>query len=489
MPKRSLFRQIAAILTFVCLGAGPAAAESPAAGPSAASKPATYFENVTEQVGLTGLTTYQGTWVDYNNDGFVDIYAIDQLWRNEGGKRFVRVKDAAVRGAGIWGDFDNDGFADLFCWQGPVRLFRNVEGRKFLDVSDRMPALPMKQSRGAVWADLNGDGFLDLYVGGYERPSYQPDAIYMSDGKGGFTLAWKTTGKPQPARGVTAADYDEDGDVDVYVSNYRLAPNFLLQNDGQGKLTDVAAKAGVAGDGGLGAWGHTIGSTWGDLDNDGHIDLFAGNFSHRPAYQDRPKFYRSLGPAGAFRFEDRSGAAGLAWQESFASPTLGDFDNDGLLDLFFSTVYPRDHCVLYRNTGNWRFKNVTGESGISAKQTYQAAWGDFDNDGRLDMITGGRLWRNRLGEGNWLKLRLRGDGKAVNTGAIGAQARIHLPQGTLTRQVEGACGEGNQNQPLLHFGLGGHSGELTVKIRWPDGRQQTIKSRPNRTVDVTYSPE
>ena len=146
--------------------------------------------------------------------------------------------------------------------------------------------------------------------------------------------------------------------MDMFVSNYRLQSNHLWRSDGKGKFENVAATFGAAGKpkgvinytGGIryGISGHTIGSAFGDLDNDGHIDLFVGNFSHPPKSQDRPEFLRNLGPKGEYKFEDKSPHAGLAWQESFASPTLGDFDNDGDLDLYFTTVY---------GTGSYGIKN------------------------------------------------------------------------------------------------------------------------------------
>jgi hypothetical protein len=261
----------------------------------------------------------------------------------------------------------------------------------------------------------------------------------------------------------------------------------LLQNDGKGNLGDVAGRQGVAGDGGLGAWGHTIGSAWGDLDSDGHLDLFVGNFSHAPAYQDRPKFYRNLGPKAGYRFADKTKGASLAWQESFASPALGDFDNDGFLDLFFSTVYPRDHCVLYRNNGNWTFTDVTKATHVVGRLTYQATWAYFDNDGDLDLLTGGRLFRNDLrAGGHWLKVRLVGDGRSVNTDAIGAQVRLTLGKKTLTRQVDGATGQCNQNPAVLHFGLGNHGGNVTVVVRWPDGSGGKLTTKPDRSVVIRY---
>jgi len=331
---------------------------------------------------------------------------------------------------------------------------------------------------------LQHDGYLDLYVGGYEvwPDKEYPDVIYLSQKGERFVEHWRQS-RILRARGITAADFDEDGDLDVYVSNYRLQPNLLWRNDGRGKFTDVAAEYGAAGDGDLGAWGHTIGSAWGDFDSDGHLDLFVGNFSHPPAYQDRSKFLENRGPDGGFHFEDRSGTAGLRWQESYASPALADFDNDGLLDLFFTTVYPGDKSVLYRNKGEWRFEEVSEAAKVDVPTTYQAAWGDFDNDGYPDLVTGGRLFRNPAGKSHWLKVRLVG-GEGVNASGIGAQVRLRVDDKTLTRQVEGATGQGNQNDLTLHFGLGSHADPLRLEIRWPDGSRYEVDARVDRTITV-----
>jgi hypothetical protein len=463
-------------------------APAPEPATRAAKPPTVRFVDATERLGLKGLGGGKAAWRDFDGDGWVDLYVPGQLWRNVRGERFARADKGRIQGAGVWGDYDNDGRADLFCWSGGPKLFRNTGRGGFADVSSRLPEAPMRDSRGATWGDFDGDGFLDLYVGGYERPSYQPDAIYRNDGKGRFALAWKTPGRPLPARGVTAADYDEDGDLDIYVSNYRLAPNLLLRNDGSAKFTDVAPQVGVAGDGGLGAWGHTIGSAWGDLDDDGHLDLFVGNFSHRPAYQDRPKFYRNLGPKPGWRFVDQSRRAGLARQESFASPALGDFDNDGDLDLLFTTVYGGDHCVLYRNDGGWTFTDVTRQVGLRGERTYQAAWADYDRDGDLDLVMAGRLFRNELARRRWLAVRLVGDGKAVSRDAVGAQVRIRLGKRVLTRQVEAATGEGNQNEPVLHFALPNRAAPVTLEIRWPGGATQALTATPDRLVVVPCRP-
>ena len=453
------------------------------------------FRDATKQYG--GIGGGKAAFADYDGDGWVDLFN-GRLLRNVNGKKFVHAKDAGVGGGeGIWGDYDNDGRPDLFLFVGGGALYRNKGGGKFDKVE--FPKLPTVNSRGAVWLDFNNDARLDLYVGGYEiwTKAVHPDAAYLNLGKHQFKELWRST-KNFSARGVTAADLNEDGKVDVYVSNYRLQPNFLYQFTKKGKqrtLTDVAAKLGAAGKpkqvipytGGIRypVSGHTIGSSVGDMDDDGHIDIFVGNFSHAAAYQDRPQFLRNKGPEGNYAFEDRSATAGLAWQESFASPTLGDYDNDGDLDLFFTTVYGGNHPVLYRNEGKWKFVNVTTPeklAGLGA--TYQAAWADVDNDGDLDLCSAGRLFINESQTKNsWVSLKLVGDGKRVNKSAIGAIARIKLGDRVLTRHVESGTGEGNQNDMRLHFGLKQHKKPVTVEISWPGIKaKQVIKLTKLNTV-------
>jgi enediyne biosynthesis protein E4 len=440
----------------------------PAPLPGADQSP---FEDVTEKLGMS----FGGcvAWGDFDNDGWVDAYGDGALWRNQRGQSFVKVETANLPGGkGTWGDFNNDGLLDLFTATNG-RLYQGLPGGGFKDVSDILPTRGEHVSQAASWGDVNGDGFLDLYYTGYEvwdANKEYPDYLYLNEGGVKFTEFWQTP-KVLRARGVTTADFDRDGDLDLYVSNYRLQPNNLWRNDGKGHLTDVGAELHVDGDGDLGAWGHTIGSCWGDLDNDGWLDLFVGNFSHPPAYQDRPKFLRNMGPAKGFQFEDRSADAGLAWQESFASPTLGDYDNDGDLDLYYTAVYGGDHNVLYRNDGNWKFTNVTDQAALTRANTYQAAWMDFDNDGYFDLMTGGRVYRNRGNAGHRLRITLIG-GAGVDRTAIGTQVRVLAGGGFVTRQVEASTGEGNQNDMTLHFGLGATTGPVLVEVRWLDGLVQ-----------------
>ena len=151
--------------------------------------------------------------------------------------------------------------------------------------------------------------------------------------------------------------------------------------------------------------------------------------------------------------------------------------------------------MLYRNDGNWHFTNVTDDAGLAQlAPTYQAAWGDVNNDGFLDLATAGKLFINKGNDHHWLKIRLQGDGRKVNSSAIGARVRIKLPSTgsgsataskTLTRQVEGGgVGQGNQNDLTLHFGLGNHGSEVQYTVTWTNGEKQSGTTPVDRMIRV-----
>lgn len=450
------------------------------------------FVDCTKDMGLS-IGSDAACWVDVDNDGWTDLCVSGGVWRNDKGLRFYKVADI---GPGVVAaDYDNDGYADLFSW-GQLKLYRNEGGRRFREVA--LPELPATVSRGACWGDFDNDGLVDLYVGGFEdwdKGITYPDVILRNRASQGFAVHWSET--RYRARGVTACDFNRDGRLDVYVSNYRLQPNLLRLGQAGGQFRDAAQEFNAIATSPGFDGGHSIGACWGDFDSDGEMDLFAGNFAHVDARGDQPKsrFLRNMGKAGGYRFDDK-GPCGVHYQESYASPAAADVDNDGLTDLFFTTVYPvasfgrPNHPVLYRNEGGWSFRDVTAEAGLPPLgATYQAAWADFDRDGRLDLVSDGKLFRNQSSTANWLGVRLWGDGKRTNRLAIGAQVRIRTGAGVLTRQVEAGTGEGNQNDMTLHFGLGARTGRVDLEITWPDGRTQRVRGvRVNRYVDVGPRP-
>lgn len=469
-------RRSVALISLVLLAAGLASG-------------ATTFQDRTAALGLA-LPNIAACWADINNDGWVDLCA-GPVFRNDAGKAFTKISDDL--GCVVAADFDNDGFVDLFSWSS-LKLYRNQGGTAFAPVA--LPQLPPCVSRGACWGDFNNDGFVDLYIGGYEdwdKDITYPNLILMNEHGQGFKLAWSE--ERYRARGVTACDFDQDGDQDIYVSDYRLQPNVLWLNDGTGKFKDVASAYGVLATSPGFDGGHSIGSAWGDFDNDGRFDLFAGNFAHVDSRGDQPKsrFLRNLGPDKGHTFEDL-GTCGVYYQESYASPAAADYDNDGNLDLFFTTVYAsasfgrNNYPVLFRNHRGFFFTDETAAAQLSELDaTYQAAWADYDNDGDLDLATAGKLFQNQGTDYHWLRVRLQGDGKAVNRSAIGAQVRVELRSDTLARQVEAGTGEGNQNDLTLSFGLRNLTRPVTVKILWPNGATQTLTGvKPDQLVSVSY---
>jgi len=250
------------------------------------------FSDVTSEIGMENVRAGRVAWGDYNNDGFQDILLDGRrLFRNMKGIHFVEVTQAAfpdtIRGnGGLWGDFDNDGDLDIitkdpeFIWLNDLGTFYKVEGTN--SIQDNQVS-----TEGVGIGDINKDGFLDVYFANYEKNYVnEEDQLFRGIGDGNFLEITERAdmlpkdGKNRAGRGVNMCDYDLDGDLDIFVSNYRLTDNFLWQNDGTGHFKNNALKLGIAGDEVEGWWGHTIGSEWADIDNDGDFDLITCNLAH-----------------------------------------------------------------------------------------------------------------------------------------------------------------------------------------------------------------
>ncbi len=437
------------------------------------------FIDQTASLGLE-LSGTAACWADLNNDGWSDLCCGGTVWKNEQGQKFSRL--ATGLGELIAADFNNDGFVDLFSWSN-FKLYKNIDGKEFAPFD--LPELPASVSLGACWADFNRDGYIDLYVGGYEdwgKGITYPDLFLMNEKGAAFRLA--RTDSQFRARGVTACDYDLDGDPDIYVSNYRLQPNLLWVNDGAGNFENKASTLNAVATSDEFGGGHSIGAAWGDFDNDGLLDLFAGNFAHRDSRGNQPqsRFLKNLGSDKGYAFEDR-GTSGVFYQESYASPTVGDFDNDGNLDLFFTTVYgtasfgKKNNAVLYKNLTGFDFSDITSASQLgNLPPTYQAAWADYDRDGDLDLITANKLYQNQLENTNWLKVLVHGNGTDLNRSAVSAVVKVIAGKHVFTRAIEAGTGQGNQNEMTLHFGLGNADTPVSIEIMEPNQKFQTFRS-------------
>lgn len=459
-------------------------------------------------------------WGDYDNDGDDDIMTNGPtLYANNGDGTFEDLTDALVfttesSSGGVWGDYNNDGCLDYF-GQGRADILllntcnANGEGYSFVDVTSESGIQDIQTERdcdgdgeaevspteGSAWFDVDNDGWLDLYMANYECSSEYDyfmnydDKVWRNNGDGTFT-DWTANAKisqlNHAGRGVTTGDYDQDGDIDVFVSNYRLDPNFFYRNEGNGELKDIALINGTKGVAAAGAFGHTIGAVFGDVDNDGDLDMVHANLAH-------PFFYwfsdtsMVLINDGDGKFTNEGAERGLYYRETHSNPTLFDADNDGDLDLFITAVYSSRDSDFYLNDGTGHFTLANYESGLVKRNGWGSSVSDFDRDGDVDLIAYD-LYENTATElGHWVTIRLFGGlqgGPAddwqewtgsSNISAVGATVRVKTTRGEQMRHVSGGSGTGVQDSMNLHFGLGEADTIQSIDILFQGGTAVTIE--------------
>jgi hypothetical protein len=480
-------------------------------------------------------------WLDYDNDGSLDLLIVNgstrehmkqggdpmvALYRNDGKGHFEDVTARSGLTRRGWGngvcvaDYDNDGFSDVYITGiGGGALFHNNGDGTFADVTERAHVGNRgRWGTGCAFGDYNRDGFVDLYVANYVRFDQdkiprrgetagckfmvvdvycgpkslegEPDVLYKNNGDGTFadvTAAAHITDPGYPGFGVLFSDLDNDGWPDIYVANDSTA-NFFFHNNHDGTFTDTALVAGVAvsGDGREQAG---MGVDAGDFNGDGLLDVIVTNFSH-----DYNTLYENHGGY----FTDVSYRTGLA---SGSGPYMGwgvgfvDLDNDGWLDLLMANghVYPQvdGHGIgtrylqrkqVFRNISGRQFRNVTDDigGGLSIEKSSRgAAFGDFDNDGRIDVIVNNindrpTLLHNESTGGHWATFRLIGS--RSNRDAIGAKVLVAAGGRRQVIEIRSGGSYMSQNDLRAHVGLGDAARIDRLEIRWPDGAIDTANS-------------
>jgi tetratricopeptide (TPR) repeat protein len=463
------------------------------------------FVDVAPEAGINLYSMSGGLIVDdFERNGLFDIVTSDfgqcapmHYFHNNGDGTFTDRTAQAGLSDELGGlnmiqtDYNNDGCLDILvlrgAWEFPQRksLLRNNCDGTFTDVTAAAGlAEPATDTQTAVWADIDNDGYLDLFVGNENKPSQ----LFHNRGDGTFEDISHSAGLDRIAftKGVVAADYDNDGYVDFYVSNLN-ADNFLYHNNHNNTFTEVAQQAGVQK-----PW-QSFAAWFFDYDNDGWPDLFVTSYyvsvdeSLRSYLGLSPnaetlKLYKNLGN-GTFR--DVTAEVGLDKVTMPMGSNFGDIDNDGFLDIYLGTGNPSyaslmPNMLLHNHEGKY-FTDVTASSGTGElHKGHAVAFADIDNDGDEDLLTeiGGavpgdshafRLFENPGNGNDWISLHLVG--VKTNRAAIGARIKVTVEnEGKTTRSIYRTVGSGGSfgASPLTqHIGLGKSARILDLEIDWP----------------------
>ena len=452
---------------------------------SCATASGQYFTKVVSgEIPSTVTDARSCNWIDVNNDGLLDVMVTNGnsagdnnlLFINQGDWNFTAasgdpvVSDNKPSDGATWADYDNDGDADAFVvnWYNFNNMLYDNNGEgTFTQITTGDPVNDLGFSETASWGDYDNDGNVDLYVS--NSAGTRKNFLYHNNGDHTFTKI--TTGAPvsdnDSTRSVNWVDTDNDGDVDLFVSNEANTDERLYINNGDGTFTSLTGSPLTT------DHGNTMSSSWGDIDNDGDMDVFLANDQGNDALfrNDGNNIFTKL----SSNITCNSGG------NSFGS-NFGDIDNDGDLDLFVTNAFwggPWKN-FLFINDGTGTFSRDTLD--ITTTDTgwsYGNAFGDPDNDGDLDLIVANcynegqniALYENNSNGNHWLEIHCVG--VISNRSAIGAKVKVLCRiNGELvwqTREISAQTGYCGQNMLTAHFGLKEDIAADSVKVIWPSG--------------------
>jgi hypothetical protein len=483
------------------------------------------FIDVTESARLNYLKdSYSHCWGDINGDGLLDIYVINhiqspELFINNGDGTFKNDIHSKVRKGGdlhgcAIGDYDNDGDQDIYVTEGAQRgrgvgsnrLYQNNGEGKFIDVALEAGITdPKGRGRSASWVDYNNDGYLDLFVANFMRDD-APSVLFRNNGNGTFSDVSVESGLNiiDDVSEASWCDYDNDGFMDLTVikgRKYRKNEITIYKNLQNGTFKKTKTFYG---------WTYV----WGDYDNDGDLDIFISVPPrtyvkiYKRAFEFSPlahifrgfnKLYENMGNG---QFIDVSEKAGFKNKKGGDKVIFFDYDNDGYLDIYLlvsGTKNKNINDMIFKNNGNKTFTNITKEIAMIQNfsgRGYGVAYGDYNNDGLLDLFltNGGNRWmydrgkdsgpyilyENRASDNHWLKIKLIGT--KSNRDGIGARVILYLKNQLLYRHNNGGMEGYIQNSSIIHFGLGDAPNIKRIEVIWPSGY---ISSMANVNLDQT----
>lgn len=451
-----------------------------------------WFADMTESAGFPStLSNKNIATADLNGDGWLDIVVGARVFFNQQNFQFSDETDRlgyTTTGLPLHPilDINNDGAPDillLYTDSAAQKVLINQKNGNFTE-QNLNAMIPVRGVSSYSIADINEDGFPDIFIGRLwtaypsSGPDITPNYLFINDGNGGFTdatsMIYPANFTHRRSRGSAWCDFDNDGDLDLYVTNYFLEPDELWRNNGNGAFTNVAGALGLDKNSNNQS-SHGTGVDWGDYDNDGDFDLLVPMLAH-PAfmlqYDHLPtQLYRNGGSPG-FLFYSETGSSGIEYEETHAGGAWGDIDNDGDLDFAITTFYGCRYIDMYLQEEPGKFRMISREAGINAIVSGEdVCWADWDHDGKLDMAVGEggkfRIWKNNMPswEEHWTEIELQAT--SMNLLAIGARVELYSGGKKYIQEVTAGRGVRMQKPARLHFGINKEEKIDSVLVRWP----------------------